>query len=592
MRGTLATGVGAAALSLVGCGSSKQSGSSKSGDATSTGLVSKPVDTTSSAVKGGVLPSIVTSDAPSLSAYHSVAVYAVQHSDRAYSKFFMPSVANRSKGEQALSTVDPDVISSYETSPDGLTLTMKLRPEATYDPRPPTNGRKVTTGDVDFSWKLFKSNHKARGLISNEVNKNAPVASVTVPDDKTIVMKLAFPSPSLLPNLAFYLNGPFIYPVEADGKYDPNAEMRGSGPWLLDKYTPSVSFQYRRNPNYYDKSRPLLDGLDLPIVPEYATQLAQFRAGKVYSFGIRSEDIVPMKKDIPEMVMAASDFTTALGGLVWFDYRPNKGSIWFDERVRQALSMTVDRDLFIDTLSNAKQYTNVGIPVEKRWNSHVPAGESQFWLDPQDKDFGENAKYFKLNIAEANKLVKAASGKDKLDTAWTIVAGNDYGQAYHQQADVLQGMFNEGPFKFTTVPLDYSTAFAQRASAAGHLTGGHDFDGAAYGLIPVFPEVDSLFANHYISGGPYYKFEDDYPNDPKWDSFMKQQQLEQDPKKRVEIIKDFQRYAAGKMYLLPYPGNANTFSIGWPWAGNFGTFTTRGLNTDTYLWLDKSKMKA
>jgi peptide/nickel transport system substrate-binding protein len=549
-------------------------------------------DTTASATKGGILPAILTSDAPSLSAYHSIAVYAVQHSDRAYSKLFTPSVANRARGEQALSTVDPDVISSYEVSPDGLTLTMKLRPEATYDPRPPTSSRKVTTQDVDFSWKIFKAQHKSRGLVSNEVNKNAPVASLTTPDDRTIVMKLAFPSPSLLPNLAFNLNSPFIYPVEADGKYDPNAEMRGSGPWMLEKYTPSAIFQYRRNPNFYNKNRPHLDGIDYPIVQEYATQLAQFRAGKVYSFGIRSEDIVPMKKDFPEMTMVAADFTTALGGMVWFDYRPSKGSIWFDDRVRQALSMTVDRDLFIDTLSNAKRFTDEGIPVDKRWNSHVPGGEAEFWVDPQGKDFGENAKFFKYNLAEAAKLVKAASGKDRLETPWTIVQGNDYGQAYHQQASVLQGMFNEGPFKFNTAPMDYSTGFAQKASAPARLTGGHDFDGAAYGLIPVFPEVDSLFANHYISGGPYYKFEEEYPKDARWDGFMKAQQLEQDPKKRAEIIKDFQRYAAGKMYVLPYPGQANTFSIAWPWVGNFGTFTSRGTNADTYLWLDKSKMKA
>src|SRR5690242_19696236 len=87
LRGAAALGAGAALTSLMSCGNSTSQGS-KSGDETATGLLSKAVDTSASATRGGILPSIITSDAPSFSAYHSIAVYAVQHSDRTYSKFF------------------------------------------------------------------------------------------------------------------------------------------------------------------------------------------------------------------------------------------------------------------------------------------------------------------------------------------------------------------------------------------------------------------------------------------------------------------------------------------------------------------------
>jgi hypothetical protein len=139
--------------------------------------------------------------------------------------------------------------------------------------------------------------------------------------------------------------------------------------------------------------------------------------------------------------------------------------------------------------------------------------------------------------------------------------------------------------------LDYVTQFAPKVSTAPRLTGGHDFDGAAYAAMGS-PGIDSLFSTHYTSGGSFYKFEEDYPNDATWDNFMKQQSVEQDPNKRIEIVKNFQRYAAGKMYLVPYPGNASTFSLGWPWAGNFGTFSAISGSTDYNLWFDKSKMKA
>ena len=66
-----------------------------------------------------------------------------------------------------------------------------------------------------------------------------------------------------------------------------------------------------------------------------------------------------------------------------------------------------------------------------------------------------------------------------------------------------------------------------------------------------------------------------------------------DRKKRAEIIKDFQRYAAGKMYVVSGIGQAATFQLAWPWAGNFGNFVTRGDSPpENMLWLDKSKQKS
>ena len=44
---------------------------------------------------------------------------------------------------------------SWEFSPDGLTLTLKMRPNHAFDPRPPTSGRAMTAYDVKFSWDRF-----------------------------------------------------------------------------------------------------------------------------------------------------------------------------------------------------------------------------------------------------------------------------------------------------------------------------------------------------------------------------------------------------------------------------------------------------
>jgi hypothetical protein len=64
------------------------------------------------------------------------------------------------------------------------------------------------------------------------------------------------------------------------------------------------------------------------------------------------------------------------------------------------VSMSWDRDLWLETFFNISNFAAEGLPVEARWNSHVNANWDGWWLDPQGKDFGPNAKYFKHDIVE------------------------------------------------------------------------------------------------------------------------------------------------------------------------------------------------
>src|SRR6266540_4477654 len=182
LKTTLASGAAAAALSFVGCGDEKGSKAQ-----TGTGLVSKPVDNSSKAVRGGILPAMVNTDTPGFQVYPSSSAALSGHNGRVYSKFFNMTLANRAKGEEPLTTVDGDIFASFETSPDGLQITGKLRSEVTFDPRAPTNGRKLNVDDVRFSWDKIKALGKSRGNLSNEVNGQAPISSITTPDDRSVV---------------------------------------------------------------------------------------------------------------------------------------------------------------------------------------------------------------------------------------------------------------------------------------------------------------------------------------------------------------------------------------------------------------------
>jgi ABC-type transport system substrate-binding protein len=124
-------------------------------------------------------------------------------------------------------------------------------------------------------------------------------------------------------------------------------------------------------------------------VSEYSAGLAQFRAGNVMNFGVRQEDVLQTKADIPELTMLQGNFNR-LWYNSWFGYQGN--SPFKDERVRQAWAMSYDRDLWIDTFGNTQPFEDAGLPVQRRWHSHFPSGIEGWWVDPQDaKAFGDNS---------------------------------------------------------------------------------------------------------------------------------------------------------------------------------------------------------
>jgi hypothetical protein len=58
-----------------------------------------------------------------------------------------------------------------------------------------------------------------------------------------------------------------------------------------------------------------------------------------------------------------------------------------------------------------------------------------------------------------------------------------------------------------------------------------------------------------MPGGTYFKFDSDFPNDAQWDSLLKAQRSELDAEKRVALLKEIQRYHAGRMYTIHRPAS-------------------------------------
>src|SRR5262249_37676823 len=143
---------------------------------------------------------------------------------------------------------------------------------------------------------------------------------------------------------------------------DLRRQQCGSGPWYLDNYQPSVGFTFKKNPGYKQDKRdlPYVDQVEYPIVPEYAAGLAQFKAGAIYQYPVNAEDQLQTKKDVSTLEMLATSITSAGTRLL---FGQQDASPFKDERVRQAWSMSRDRDLFIDVIYNVSKFQNDGVPM-------------------------------------------------------------------------------------------------------------------------------------------------------------------------------------------------------------------------------------
>ena len=586
-------GMSAAAAFLAACGGGSDNGGPGDGGDSSS-LITRAVDTSGSVTRGGVLKDRATGDPNTLDP--SAAINPLNPPARlAYNTLvrFMPGKLEPTRYE-----LGPDLAESWEISPDGLQITLKLRPNLKFHPKPPVNGRALDMDDVLQTWQRFSTKSANRVGIVNSINPQAPVMSVTSTDSRTVVVKLKEPLVYGLElfasNNASHTGSILIIPKETDNGFDISKDMIGAGPYIMDKYETSLGFTMKRFAGYYDNDWGYVDQIDIPIVPEYAQVLAQFKAGNIHFFNnnvIRPEDVLPIHNEAPRTQIFAAD-PVASTNVLTFGWLPAGKSPFLDERVRQAFSKSWDRDLWIDTFYNVSKFESDGLPVSTRWSTALSAIYDGWWLDPKSKEFGGNAQYYQHDIGEAKKLLSAAGFANGLPEQTSHhITTNQLGDL-PKWAEVLNGMAGEIGIPSKVNPVDYATEYIPQ-----YRDGNGQYEGWSYhtsaggtGVGPV-----GLLANEYWSkgGSAFHGFSTGTANtragDPAIDSLIEKARVEQDVEKRRALVHDLQRTLAKSVYALLVPGGATGFTMAWPAVGNFRVFSGPQVWTHYKLWLDQTK---
>ncbi len=530
------TGVGAAALALAGCGDDSSSAKTPLQLATPTVATNATaIDPFKDAKKGGVMKLDLTADPPTIDPYGNVSVTTKTVSNYIYSRLMKYKTGPQFNAANVRPT--GDLAETVEASADGLKWTFKLRKGTKFHNIAPVNGRAITTDDIKYSWA------KATDAKNGNRLQLAFVDKVEYPDAGTVTMTLKAPNAAFTDVMAD-ASLLYIVPTEGESGFNPAKQMIGSGPWVFDSYNPSVSFKVKKNPDWYETGFPLMDGIDFAIIPDYANRLAQFRAGSTDSTAVNANDVVDIKKQVKDSQFGADASVGA--SAMWFDSDP--ASPWSkDERVRQALSMALDRDGLTELAFNVKAIKAAGIEAGIAYNNIIPISVKRWWLDPQGKDQGETSKFFKYDPAEAKKLLSAAGYPDGIATPYSYSA-NVYGAEYTLIAEANIGMMNAAGFKTTVEAQDYNSKYITQTFIG-------NFKGINFGLETSFPEGSGYVLRYYTPDDPNNHGR---IRDAEMAKLALQQQSELDEAKRKAIFWDIQRKNAQHMFYVPTQAGAGT----------------------------------
>jgi peptide/nickel transport system substrate-binding protein len=277
--------------------------------------------------RGGVLLAAIGADAPSLDPHQEQTFATLQPVAPLYSTLLQID-------PYSYPNVSGDVASDWKISPDGLTYTFKIRQDIRFH-----DGSPLTAADVKASHD--KILFPPEGVRSIRKHHYSAVASVEAPDPSTVVFKLKFPSASLLVNLASPSN--VIFPkkyLDKDPNYFKNNVM-GSGPFRFKSYTRGSTFEAERNPDYFVKDRPYLDGYKFFISTETSVRAAAIRSGRAH---IEFRDLPLAEVEAIRKQLGDKVVVQQTPFVIHFDIVINNTVKPFtDARVRRALTLGVDR---------------------------------------------------------------------------------------------------------------------------------------------------------------------------------------------------------------------------------------------------------
>ncbi|MEZ5907621.1 MAG: ABC transporter substrate-binding protein [Hyphomicrobiaceae bacterium] len=423
----------------------------------------------------------------------------------------------------------PYLAESWQSSADGLSLTLKLRKDAKFH-----DGKPITSADVAFSIEVIKKTHPFKPMFG-------PVTSVETPDAHTAVIRFSAPhpaalvalsTPALCPIMPKHVYGDILKDLAAARKHPANRAPVGSGPFKLVEFKPGEHVIFERFDGFFLKGKPYLDRVIIKYNKDPNSLALGLERGDIH---LRPYDnharILKRLGAKPHLVLTKKGHEGA-GPLAWLAFNL-KHPILKDKRVRHAIAMAIDKDFIIKKLhsgysTRAYGPLAIGSPFEDK--------------SPQK---------FDLDLAKANKMLDEAGHKRGAD-----------GTRFKIRLDTLLSQRDVAEYlkpQLKKVGIDVELRIPPDLPTWMRWVGGHEFDMT---MDVVFTWGDPVIGVHrtYLTSnirkGLIWSNTQSYSN-AEADKLMAAGSKEMDAAKRKAIYLQFQKRITDDMpvhfmYSPPY----------------------------------------
>jgi ABC-type transport system substrate-binding protein len=419
-------------------------------------------------------------------------------------------------------TIIPDLAHSWEIAKDGKTYTFFLRKDVQFH-----DGAELTADDVKATFDRIAKPPQGISIPRSILFKT--VSEITARDKYTVEFKLSEPRPTTFMMAAIASGWNVI--VRKKTLEDNNYNLRkveiypGTGPFRSVRRVENEIWVMEKNPNYWNKSLPYLDGIEFYHALPFSSDLGSaILSGRVDY--IRITDPVTARKAKATPGLSTTAFNQSVIQGTWAN---SKKKPFDDPRVRRALHLAFDRPALIDVVKDVTPM-RVGGFIYPFSDYATPPEELSKRVGYQT-DTGAAIKEARALLAAAGH----ADGIKGLDFLVRDVA------SFKLWAQAIQAMLQEG----INVQCNLRTVVESvwfDDTASGH------YDLAIGAIVSTLLDPSDYFNAWYRTGGPQnYSFWDN----PKFNALVDQIDREVDPAKRLALVRQSEAIMEEDPPVLP-----------------------------------------
>lgn len=427
--------------------------------------------------------------------------------------------------------IAPGVAEKWDVSEDGTVYTFHLNKNAKW-----SNGDQVTAEDFVYSWeKVLRPDVAAplgsnlffikNGAAYNEGTIKDPAElGVKAVDEYTLEVTLEKPTSFFLGLTAFFTLLPINKEVDqANTKWASEAEsFVSNGPFKIESWKHGQELIMVPNENYWGKDVVKLDKLKWVMVNEQNTEYAMYQSNEL-------DFSANLPNSIRNKLISSGEAKTAPSASLAYLRFNHKDKIFANEKIRQALSLALDRNLLVEKVTQGGEIPALGL---------IPIG-----LSSGAGEFRELAgdSLFQDNDVETAKTV-LQEGLDELELSafpkMNLLFYTD--DTYNKLSQAMQEMWKKNLGIEVELQTMERKVFVQNVQAG-------DYQFAIYSTGADYDDASNLMGQ-FMTGDVY-----NYSNIsiPEYDLLMKKAEAELNLEDRAKYLVEAEKVLIDQMAISP-----------------------------------------